>query len=217
MAYRCWYLQSIHGYILVWHLQQCEISIVPTQAHAYNANTVWWHKSIFLGSEVKSSQNISWPIRIEELHNCLKTAKAIWKWVKILKRAIYLRWSSSASSTPVSFFWHIKSQFLASICKIRKQELKTMLFKSLLINLQQNGLKLCAFFLISNSLVQLFYSLILIGQPIFWLDWTSRPKKLTNVVFALLAAAQLGMRLPWNFARRLAKKFQQKNMHTLWV
>ena len=28
--------------------------------------------SIFLSSEVRASQNIGWPIRIKELHNCTK-------------------------------------------------------------------------------------------------------------------------------------------------
>ena len=62
--------------------------------------------------------------------------------------------------------------------KARKPELKTMLLNNLWENLQQNEFKLSAFPSTSNSFVQLCNSSIPIGQPIFWLDWTSGPKKM---------------------------------------
>ena len=49
---------------------------MPSWAHT---NTVWWQYSSFLGPEVLSSQNIDWPVRIEELHNHLKTVKKPFK------------------------------------------------------------------------------------------------------------------------------------------
>jgi len=51
----------------------------------------------------------------------------------------------------------------------------------------------------SNTFMRLHNSSILIGQPIFWLDLTSGPKKVEQCHQTVLARAQLGMKLQCGF------------------